>query len=202
MSCERASSVAPPIAPLESGEVLDRLTSLVQKSLVVYEADGQGGGRYRLLEMVRQYSGERLVDAGEAAAMRNRHLACFLALADTPDIMGRARADALEPETDNLRAALEWSKAGNSTAASGMRLINCLWWCWWIRSRIQEARQNLTLFLAREELQGRRSIVRERYALRASSRASKGTWPRREACSKRASPLRGDWAKPGSWAKR
>ena len=47
--------------PIESGEVLDLLASLVQKSLVVYEEDEQGRGRYRLLETVRQYARDRLL---------------------------------------------------------------------------------------------------------------------------------------------
>jgi predicted ATPase len=51
-------SVTPPSAPagIESWEVLDLLTALVQKSLVVYEENEQGQGRYRLLETVRQYA--------------------------------------------------------------------------------------------------------------------------------------------------
>jgi predicted ATPase len=49
---------------LESWEVLDLLASLVQKSLVVYEEDEQGVGRYRLLETVRQYGRDPLMEEG------------------------------------------------------------------------------------------------------------------------------------------
>ncbi|MBV9867245.1 MAG: hypothetical protein JO316_17960, partial [Abitibacteriaceae bacterium] len=52
----------PPVL-IEEWEVLDLLTSLVDKSLVVYEEDEQGMGRYRLLETVRQYARGKLVDA-------------------------------------------------------------------------------------------------------------------------------------------
>jgi predicted ATPase/class 3 adenylate cyclase len=70
----------------ERYQVLDQLTLLVEKSLVVAE-DGQHGTRYRLLETVRQYALEQLGEAGDAAAVRDRHRDHFLAMAaplDTP----------------------------------------------------------------------------------------------------------------------
>ena len=73
-------SVTPPA--IESWEVLDLLTGLVQKSLVVYEEDEQGRGRYRLLETVRQYTRDRLLESDEAPARWSRHLECYLALAE------------------------------------------------------------------------------------------------------------------------
>src|SRR5207244_8453012 len=61
---------------IEPREVLDLLAHLVEKSLVV--AVGQGGEeRYRLLETIRQYAAEKLADAGEAAAVRGKHLEWF-----------------------------------------------------------------------------------------------------------------------------
>ena len=51
-------------APIELEEVLDLLTSLVQKSLVLYEEDEHGQGRFRLLETVRQYARDRLLESG------------------------------------------------------------------------------------------------------------------------------------------
>src|SRR5436189_5747575 len=82
-----------PPAVIESEEVLDLLTSLVQKSLVVYEEDEQGRGRYRLLETVRQYSRDRLLEAREAGAQRGRHRDWYLALAEEsgPELHGVQR---------------------------------------------------------------------------------------------------------------
>src|SRR5437016_2754291 len=60
---------------------LDLLTSLVEKSLVLYEERG-GEERYRLLETVRQYARDRLVEVGEAAAVRDRHRDWYLELAE------------------------------------------------------------------------------------------------------------------------
>src|SRR5437868_2992293 len=55
----------PAAAPLviRQSEVFDLLNALVEKSLVVYEADEQGNGRYRLLETVRQYARDRLQES-------------------------------------------------------------------------------------------------------------------------------------------
>src|SRR5713226_5481995 len=95
---------------VEEWEVLDLLTSLVEKSLVLYEERG-GEGRYRLLETVRQYARDRLLEAGEAEAVRGRHLGFVLRLAEEaePKLSGPEQVvwlDRLEAEHDNLRAAL------------------------------------------------------------------------------------------------
>src|SRR5215212_2875798 len=66
---------------IEEGGVLDLLSSLVDKSLVlVTEQDGET--RYRLLETVRQYAAEKLEQAGEADGVRRRHAQYYLALAE------------------------------------------------------------------------------------------------------------------------
>jgi len=67
---------------IEAHDVLDLLTHLVDKSLVVMEGDG-GGGRYRLLETIRQYARDRLLESGEeAVVLRESHLEWFLGLAE------------------------------------------------------------------------------------------------------------------------
>src|SRR5437764_9015209 len=63
-------------------DVLDLLTRLVEKSLVVYEEDERGHGRYHLLETVRQYARDRLLGSGEGEAWRTSHRDHFLALAE------------------------------------------------------------------------------------------------------------------------
>jgi predicted ATPase/class 3 adenylate cyclase len=97
---------------LNADEVLDLLTSLVDKSLAQYE-ERAGGGRYRLLETIRQYARERLEAEGEAAAAQARHGDWFLSLAERaePELWGPRQVewlDRLEQEHDNLRAALSW----------------------------------------------------------------------------------------------
>ena len=73
---------------VERYQVLDQLTLLVDKSLVV--ADDSGGRtRYRLLETVRQYALEKLGESGEADAVRSRHRDHYTALAAAARRAGR-----------------------------------------------------------------------------------------------------------------
>jgi non-specific serine/threonine protein kinase len=138
-----------PTTPIERWEVLDLLTSLVQKSLVVYEEDEQGQGRYRLLETVRQYARDGLQEAEEAEAVRERHRDWFLALAErgVTDGSERARLDRLEVEHDNLRAALAWSTARREGEA-GLRLGSALAHFWLVRGYVGEGREHLAEVLA------------------------------------------------------
>jgi non-specific serine/threonine protein kinase len=139
---------------IEVEEVLDLLTLLVEKSLVQYEADA-GEARYRLLETVRQYGRERLIEAGEAEAVRRRHRGWFLALAEKaePHLRGTDEAewgDSLDQELDNLRAALEGSiKAGEVELE--LRLATALLGFWLWRSLWEEGGQWLEGALARSE---------------------------------------------------
>ena len=96
---------------IEEGHVLNLLTSLVDKSLVLFEEREPAGGRYRLLEMVRQYAAEGLLSSGEATLVKTRHRDWFVALAEEvePHLKGAEQGDwlrRLEWEYDNLRAAL------------------------------------------------------------------------------------------------
>jgi non-specific serine/threonine protein kinase len=124
---------------LQAYAVLDLLAQLVDKSLVLAE-EQHGAVRYRLLETIRQYAADRLLEAGEVERTRDRHLAHFLELAEEaePKLRGRASAvalDRLEREHDNLRVALEWSMATDPTRGdAALRLSGALAWFWWVRS--------------------------------------------------------------------
>src|SRR5262249_24532574 len=101
----------------DADEVLDLLSQLVNKSLVQAEKQGKAE-RFRLLETIRQYAREKLLGAGEAQALRERHLAFFLAQAELA-LSNKGRDDArwlarLGIEHDNLRAALEGSTEGGA----------------------------------------------------------------------------------------
>jgi predicted ATPase len=86
---------------LGGGGVVDLLARLVEKSLVSVEERGRGR-RYRLLETVRMYARERLVEAAEDSTLADRHARWALALA------GRERGSPrLDREAPNLRAALD-----------------------------------------------------------------------------------------------
>jgi tetratricopeptide (TPR) repeat protein len=102
---------APPVpVAMEDWQVLDLLSALVDKSLVLYD---EPSGRYRLLETVRQYGRENLEASGETEALQGMHRDWYLALAEETQskLLGPEQGawlERLETEHDNLRAALEW----------------------------------------------------------------------------------------------
>jgi predicted ATPase/class 3 adenylate cyclase len=111
---------------VEAWETLDFLTSLYDKSLVVAEPSGTTT-RYRMLETVRQYARDRLLESGDGAVYRDQHLAFFEAFAEETEPLinspqMRDLMDRLEAELDNFRAALEWSSDSPKHAESGLRL--------------------------------------------------------------------------------
>ena len=121
-------------------QVLDQLTLLVDKSLVV--ADDSGGRtRYRLLETVRQYALEKLGESGEADAVRSRHRDYYTSLAAAVDAPAGSdyeqRLDQAETEIDNLRAAFAWSRE-NSDTALALTLASSLQPLWQARGRVRE----------------------------------------------------------------
>jgi tetratricopeptide (TPR) repeat protein len=149
-------TIHPPTPGIEEGEVLDLLTHLVDKSLVVYD---ERTGRYRLLETVRQFSHDRLREIGEGDRPQERHGAFFLAQAEEAEPMLHSAAqirtlDALEAEHDNLRAALDWLLTGETHAEDGLRLAGALFWFWQLRAHISEGRERLDRALKRTEALG------------------------------------------------
>lgn len=105
---------------IEPLQVLDLLTSLVDKSLVVGDED-RFQTRYRLLETIRQFALPRLQASGETEATRDRHLAVqsrLAAEAESRFLMDDEFTARQEPEHDNLRAALEWALSRNDLEAA------------------------------------------------------------------------------------
>jgi predicted ATPase/transcriptional regulator with XRE-family HTH domain len=95
-------------------DVLDSLASLSDKSLLRPMQGGAGEPRLTMLETIREYALERLEGGGEAEALRQRHAAYFLDLAErAAPQFHRAEQQTwlarLEAEHDNLRAALTWA---------------------------------------------------------------------------------------------
>lgn len=100
-------------ARLDSLDLLDLLDQLVNKSLVLVDRIG-GEARYRLLETIRQYGHERLMESGEAARMRDRHLDYFLEQAEEifPRLFGpemQAWRKWYQREFENYQVAFEWA---------------------------------------------------------------------------------------------
>lgn len=126
---------------LAESAILDLLTALVDKSLV--QADDRGPeNRYRMLETIRHFARHRLADGDDAALVRDRHLACFLDLAEEvgPRIEQGDELvwlDRLDADIDNLRAALDWAE---QSGASGLlvRIAAATWLFWEVRCRLEE----------------------------------------------------------------
>jgi predicted ATPase/DNA-binding SARP family transcriptional activator len=117
--------------------VLDLLTSLVDKSLVLLVGD-----RYRLLETIKAYGRERLVAAGEADRVRDAFVDWCTRLAATAEPhLRRAEQlywlDVLEADHDNLHAAVRAAIAAGDAAAAH-RLVGNVGWYWWLRGHKAE----------------------------------------------------------------
>ncbi|MFF9013873.1 BTAD domain-containing putative transcriptional regulator [Streptomyces sp. NPDC014870] len=131
---EAAEAVCPP------GDTLDLLGSLVDKSLVVAAPcdDGHGGGmRYRLLETVAEYAGERLEEAGDRAETERRHLVHYRELArhTDPALRGPDQVRAMgwfRTEYENVRTALRRAVAARDEHEA-LVLVHCLVWYWQMR---------------------------------------------------------------------
>jgi predicted ATPase/DNA-binding SARP family transcriptional activator/DNA-binding CsgD family transcriptional regulator len=118
---------------IQEEDVLELLTILVEKSLVVAEESWERGARYRLLEPIGQYAREKLEANEQAEALRSQHAWFFFALAveAEPELKGPRQTewlDRLETEHDNLRAALSWALGRESDLGPRMAGALCLFW--------------------------------------------------------------------------
>jgi predicted ATPase/class 3 adenylate cyclase len=143
---------------IESADILDLLTRLVDKSLVV--AEPLKTTRYRMLETIRQYALEKSLTSGEDDNLYRRHLQFFTALAEQSGkgLLGEdtniwlARLDL---EKDNLYTALAW--AADKRVAEGelaLQMAGNLWIWWLARGRLNEGRHWLMQALESEPKRG------------------------------------------------
>ena len=114
--------------------MLELLTSLAEKSLLVTEGDG--APRYRMLGTIKEYAADRLAEAGESDLARQAHLAYFTELAETaePHLRRAEQLDwlaTLEAEHDNIGAAMRGAIAAGEAQAA-MRLAAAAGWYWWL----------------------------------------------------------------------
>jgi DNA-binding CsgD family transcriptional regulator/tetratricopeptide (TPR) repeat protein len=117
---------------LDGYAILDLLTSLVDKSLVVAD-EGHVIVRYRMLETVREYSLDLLRDSGEHNAVRERHRDFFVALAERiePELLTvsqREWLDVLDPDAANLHAAIDQAAGTDPERALRLCVALTLWW--------------------------------------------------------------------------
>ena len=181
---------------VETAEVMDVLSNLLDKSLLVVDkADHKT--RYHLLETIRQYAREKLAETHEVDEIKTRHLNYFVQWAERvePHLNGGEQiisrhinyyvqsAEGVGPhlnedeqilwlnrfeiEHDNLRSALEWSLMAANRAEAGLRLATITAVFWKMRGHHSEGRTRLTAALAQEGAQNP-TLVRALALLRNS----------------------------------
>jgi predicted ATPase/class 3 adenylate cyclase len=128
---------------LDEFDLIEGLAQLANKSLILVESKS-GATRYRMLETIRQYANEKLLDSDQSEMVRDRHLAAFVRLAwkAEPHLRSHQQVewlDRLETEIDNLRSALAWGMEGN--VIDGLRLATSIYWFWHIRGYRVEGEQ-------------------------------------------------------------
>jgi predicted ATPase/DNA-binding SARP family transcriptional activator len=135
---------------VETGLVLESLTALAEKSLVL--AEGDRTPRYRMLGTIKEYAGQRLAQAGESEPARRAHLAYFTELAETADPRLRRAGQlewlaTLEIEHDNIGAAMRGAlSAGDADGA--MRLAAAAGWYWWLGGHKAEGNELIMAAIA------------------------------------------------------
>lgn len=162
---------------LAPGTVLDLLTGLVEKSLVLTEERG-GVSRYRLLEPVRQYAAGHLAASGESPRLRERHAAFYedFAAHGEERLTGFGQAEQialLTADQDNLRALLAWLR-DQGAAERGMLVTHELWRFWSARGEHAEGTRWIAAFLELDRRDERtdRALARSRAYFAAGALAT------------------------------
>jgi predicted ATPase len=131
---------------IDTYDILDLVTALVEKSLVVPRTTANGLTRYHILETLRAYGRERLLGYSEAEALEGRHTEYFTnwserAEAELHGPQGAAWLSQIDSERDNLLAALTWAQAHDPVRA--LRLAAALGQYWLMRGHLSTGRQRL-----------------------------------------------------------
>ncbi|HKP70907.1 MAG TPA: protein kinase [Pyrinomonadaceae bacterium] len=140
-SIEAAESVCGREGELDGVEVIDKVTSLLDRSLLVRMDGISGEHRFGMLDVVREYAEEALRNAGEFEESTRAHAEYFLALGEKvePFLQAAQSAewfDRLEDEHDNLRTAMRWLLANDPTTA--VRLAVSVRNFWLLHSHLSE----------------------------------------------------------------
>ena len=131
---------------VEQEQVLELLTALAEKSLLLTEGDS--APRYRMIGTIKEYAGHRLAEAGESDLARHAHLAYFTELTETAEPHLR-RAEqlewlaTLEVEHDNIGSAMRGALAAGEAHAA-MRLAAAAGWYWWLGGHRAEGIELIT----------------------------------------------------------
>ena len=143
--------------PIEDFEVLDILTSLVEKSLVMLD-ERDDGARYKMLETIRDYAREKLDLSGDAPATATRHCEHYFAVAKQAKrgLQGPEPApwvERMEANLDNLRVAIALAQSGGADPLLAVKLPVAMMLFWMMRGYCTEGRNVVRASLAMPEVQ-------------------------------------------------
>lgn len=156
-----AKVVGDAVAEMDHLELVDELSRLVDRSLVL--VDRGPATRYRMLETIRQYAREKLIEADEVAVVADRHFAAFAALAAAAEPELRAPAmvdwlDRLDADAENLGTALEWGLEANPWGAVRMARDLLTYWSVRVASADNDARTVAAIEIARARTVGQPGV--------------------------------------------
>ena len=123
-------------------EVLDLMTQLVDKSLIIAD-EKDGNVRYHRLETIRQYAREKLLETDESTEIRNRHLDYFIKRISkleegyiNPFQYEMTRK--ISPDFDNVRSAFTWALDKDLIKAAELVSFSVICWPWIFLGKISE----------------------------------------------------------------
>lgn len=133
-------------------ELRDSLSQLVERSLVMREAQEEGLTRFRLLETVQQYAAEKLEESGESQSVHQALTEHFVSVVKEaePELRGPKQAKwlgVMEAEQENLLASIAWCQE-QGLAESALLMTRCLAWFWLVRGYLGFGRSILSKVLA------------------------------------------------------
>jgi predicted ATPase/transcriptional regulator with XRE-family HTH domain len=134
-------------------DMMEGVTALLDKSLLQREEGADGQSRFTMLETIREYALERLVERGELEFIQQHHAEYYLGLVQVAELHAHSAEQVawlsrLEAEHDNLRVALVWYQTVD-TPTQGVQLAGALMWFWYSRGYFGEGRMWLEGMLAR-----------------------------------------------------
>jgi predicted ATPase/ribosome-binding protein aMBF1 (putative translation factor) len=153
---------------------VDGIAVQVSKNLLTKMEVANGSTRYRMLELIREYALEKLTESGEADAVRLRHAEYFEGLVQASitrylSIVEAESVRRIQPELDNLRAAVVWSMTTPDHAETGLRLIPAIFACALIWGGLDAEWSQLNRMSA--HLQGAKRTIAWAVALEAIARS-------------------------------
>lgn len=136
---------------LADADVLDKITSLVNQSLLAIREGTDGDRRFYMLEVVREYALDRLEGSGDADAMQKQHATYFVELAEEAESHLRGSQPAkwfsrVEEEYENIRAALRWALQNDRITAA--RIAAGIRYYWVFRGYLSEGASTIKQILA------------------------------------------------------